>query len=318
VIETVLVTDCGLGDLSPEKAIFAQSGLTLVDGQCKDEEDILAAIATSSPAALLVYKLTVSRRVLESCDSVRAVIRYGVGVENIDQSAAAELGITVCGVSNYATEEVADHALSLILSLSRQLNYWAAVQPALRWASRMTSGEPLNLRSATLGIIGLGLIGRAVARRAAAFGMPVIAYDPIVGGDGEASFARLTSWEEFWEAAVIVTLHTPLTSDTRSLINDRVFSNASSMRYLVNTSRAAVIDRAALERALVRDTLQGVAVDVWWDEPPRPDDPLLAHPKITVTPHTAWLSEGSVTRLKAAAAYAVLDALGQPRIAGTI
>ena len=309
--ETVLVTDCELGDTKLERELLAQAHLRLIDGGCRSEDDVIAAARACSPLALLVHKLPITRETLANCPSLRVVVRYGVGVENIDATAASELGISVRNVAGYATNEVADHTLSLLLTLVRGIDGWQATSPAARWNLRSDSQPPPDLSTCTLGIIGLGSIGRAVARRAHAFGMNLVAYDPHCSPADADGLAPLTDWKSFWDVASIVTIHAPLTPATHRMIDEEVFDQARMVRYLINTSRAELVDRSSLEIALHKDILYGVGLDVWWSEPPITSDPLLSHPRVTFTPHVAWLSSTSTVRLKTAAAAAVTEALGR-------
>jgi D-3-phosphoglycerate dehydrogenase len=307
---SVLITDCDMGPATLEREVLEAAGYEVTHESCRTEDDVIAAVHSSGAVGLLVQYAPITRRVLESCSGVRCLVRYGVGLDSVDLDAARELDVAVLNVPDYGSAEVADHATTLLLSLLRGVPAWSAATARGEWPARGALPEPLELRGSVLGLVGFGAIAREVAVRAQAFGMRVVVHDPYVPDDAvTAAGARPVSWGELWSVSTAVSIHAPLTAATRGLVDWDALSQAGPGAYLVNTARAGLVDRDALERALAHGNLAGVGLDVWWEEPADPADPLLGHPRVLVTPHVAWLSPGSVQRLRASAAQRLLSVL---------
>lgn len=308
--ETVLITDYDMGEPDVERNILSEAGHQLATGTCRSEDDVVAAVAQSGAVGLLVQYAPITRRVLQACPSVRSVVRYGVGLDNVDLDAAAELGVQALNVPHYGSAEVADQAMSLLVSLLRGLPWWSAATRRGEWPARGELPDPLELGECTLGLFGFGAIARQVALRAQAFGMTVVAHDPYVPADVfGAAGVRSVDWTDLWSASTAVSLHAPLTEGTRGIVNAEALDLMPAGGFLVNTARAGLVDRAALEAALASGRLAGAGLDVWWQEPALPSDPLLGHPRVVITPHVAWLSPGSVDRLRAGAATRLVGSL---------
>ncbi len=251
---------------------------------------------------------------LERC---RVIVRGGVGYDNVDVAAASRRNIPVCNVPDYGTEEVADHAIAMMLSLRRGLTSYSeylGVDPVAGWRFDVA---PLVRRSRvqTFGIVGLGRIGRAAASRAAAFGMRILYFDPYVD---EPVYARAATLDALLEEADIVSLHCPLSAETRGLIGAAQLARMTPGSILVNTARGAVVDIDALPAALRAGRPGGVALDVLPKEPPDPDHELIAawrlQPtwlagRLLLSPHAAFYSPESVYDLRFKAAAAARDAL---------
>lgn len=307
---TVLITDCDMGPADLERGVLEPAGHDVVHAACRTEDDVVEAVRASGAVGLLVQYAPVTRAVLEACPGVRALFRYGVGMDNVDVAAARELGVVARNVPDYGSAEVADHAVTLLLSLLRGVPAWSARTAAGQWPVRGDLPEPRELRECTLGLLGFGAIAREVGARARAFGMDVVAHDPFVAdADVTAAGARPVGFEELWSSATAVSVHAPLTEGTRGVVDARALDLMAPGSFLVNTARAGLVDRAALEGALASGRLAGAGLDVWWSEPADPADPLLADPRVLLTPHVAWLSPGSVRRLRTSAASRLLDVL---------
>src|SRR3954465_9222941 len=232
-------------------------------------EDDLIRVGQEADAMLVSTREAVTRRVLENIPRVKVISRYGVGLDNVDLDAAADVGIVVPHYPGYCTAEVADHALAMILALNRRIveqdrslrqGAWVEHGPATR---RILRGPIQPLREQTLGIVGFGRIGQAVAARAKPFGVTIIAADPYV--DPEVAYAagvELVPLPELLQRADIVTMHTPLTPETRGFINADALALMKPTAVLVNTSRGPVIDLLALAEALQEERLAGAALDV--------------------------------------------------------
>ncbi len=245
-------------------------------------------------------------RKLKQC---RAVIRNGVGFDSVDVAAARQLGIPVCNVPDYGTEEVADHAVALILALCRQLFPLDAEAKALGWQIKV---EPKlrRLRELTLGIVGLGRIGTATALRAKALGFRVIFHDPYLpnGADKAVGIERVRSLDDLLSRSDVLSLHCPLTEETRHLISERELSLLKPGAFVVNTARGAVIRKDAILAALRDGRLAGAGLDVVEDEPLRTAEEA-ATPNLIVTCHAAFCSVESKVEMRTTSARLALAAV---------
>jgi D-3-phosphoglycerate dehydrogenase len=239
--------------------------------------------------------------VLENIPRVKVISRYGVGLDNVDLDAASDAGIVVTHYPGYCTAEVADHALAMILAHNRRIveqdralreGAWLEHGPATR---RILRGPIQPLREQTLGIVGFGRIGQAVAARAKPFGVSIIAADPyidpeIIRGAG----AEPVTLEELLRRADIVTVHTPLTPETRGMIDAAALALMRPSAVLVNTARGPIVDLPALAQALTNGDIAGAALDVVDPEPLPGDSPFYGLSNVILTPHSAYYSERSV------------------------
>jgi D-3-phosphoglycerate dehydrogenase len=309
---TVLVLPHVFRDLDPERAVLARRGVQVVDGTGLAREALLSR-AGRADAVLAQVPNQVDRAFVDRLDRCRVIGAYGVGYDHVDVAAAAARGITVVHVPDYGTEEVSDHALALVLGCARGLpRLGAAVREGV-WDYHR-SGPLYRLRTRTLGIIGLGRIGRRVADKARPFGLGLLATDPYVP---HAVFAEHGVEPRPLEALLgesdFVSLHVPLTPETRGLMNARTFALMKRGACLVNCARGAVVDIPALRAALDEGRVAAAGIDVLPAEPPPPDEPLLRDPRVLVTPHSAWYTEDSMTDLKQLLAEDVARVLaGEP------
>jgi D-3-phosphoglycerate dehydrogenase / 2-oxoglutarate reductase len=299
----VLITDCDHPDTLIERRIFAEAGITVHQAACRTEEDVLAA--GTGAAALLVQYAPVSARVLAGLPSIRVVGRYGTGLDSIDLPAATASGVEVVFVPDYAVQEVSDHALALTLALCRRVVAYSNAVRAGRWDLR-AAAMMHRLSTLRFGVIGLGRIGQAVARKATALGFDVVGYDVVEPPDAPVP---LVSLEELLSTSDIVSLHLPLSAQTRHLINASRLALMRPSAVLVNTSRGGVVDQAALGAAIFSGKLAGAALDVLDPEPPSPADPLVLSDRVIITPHVAFYSEESLAELKRKAAEGIVSAL---------
>jgi D-3-phosphoglycerate dehydrogenase len=260
-----------------------------------DEGEVIAR--TRDADALIVVYSPITRSVMSALEGVQVVVRTGVGYDVIDVPAATELGVIIVNVPDLWIREVANHALALLLAWNRKLIVLDSGVRAGVWNSTMPGGAGA-LHGETVGIVGLGNIGSAFARRVAALEMKVIAHDPYVE---PARFAALgverVSLEELAERADYVSVHTLLNAETRHLIGEAFFRRMKPTALLINTSRGPVVDERALVRALEDKRLAGAALDVWEQEPPAPDNPLLRMPNVIATPHAAYFSSAAVAQV---------------------
>jgi D-3-phosphoglycerate dehydrogenase len=264
--------------------------------------------------ALICFRMPVDRRALDAAPKLKVAVRSGVGYENFDLAAFAERGIPACNVPDYGSEEVAVHALSMMLALRRRVVYFDCELRNGVWRGWPKSLPMWRLTNQTVGIIGLGRIGSEFAKRARALFGEVLACDPYVGSEKFDSLAvQSVQLDELLQRSDNVTLHVPLTSRTRHLIGARELSQMKPTSVVVNTSRGAVVDQMALAEALQAGTIEGAACDVWEHEPARLDHPLLECDNFICSPHVAGLSvEGNIDNRTKQAQEVVRVLQGQP------
>lgn len=238
---------------------------------------------------------------------VRIIARAGIGLDAIDLEAARENRIAVFHTPDYATEEVATHAVALMLALNRRLVAGDAVarQDWRGWA-QLKPVRPLS--ELTVGIVGLGRIGRAVAERVRCFAGKIVGFDPYQA-EAIRGIRTTASLDELLEACDVLTLHIPLTDETRELIGARELNLLRPGALVVNVARGALIDQAALAAALEQGRLGGAGLDVLAVEPPPTEDPILSSPNVILSPHFAWYSEASNRRMREMAIDGILDYL---------
>ena len=257
-----------------------------------------ALIARTRDAdALVVAFSPITRAVMSALEGLKTVVRTGVGYDVIDVAAATELGVIVVNIPDLWIREVANHALALLLAWNRKVLTLDRQVRAGVWAGGVPGGAG-SLHGETIGIVGLGNIGSAFARRVAALETTVIACDPYVD---DRHFAALgverVSLERLAERSDYVSVHTLLSAETRHLIGEKFFARMKPTALLINTSRGPVVDEGALIRALRERRLAGAALDVWEDEPVARDNPLLALDNVIATPHAAYFSTAAVAAI---------------------
>ncbi|MGA2514130.1 MAG: C-terminal binding protein [Candidatus Limnocylindrales bacterium] len=299
----IVITDCDHRTIEIERAVFARAGYEMELAQCHTVDDVVAAGAGA--VALLTQYAPITDAVLAALPSVRVIGIYGASLDNVELPAAARRGLRVVNVPDYGVDEVADHTVGLILALTRGIVALDRAVHAGTWDFR-SGGDLRRGSEQQVGVIGLGLIGSAVARRALALRFRVVAVDPrrpAVEG------VRLVELEELLATSDLVSIHSRLDPSTRHLLNAAALARMKPGAYLVNTSRGGVVDQAALVEALRSGQLGGAALDVLEREPIAPDDPLLGLPNVVLTPHAAFYSRESLAEMKRRAAEAITAAL---------
>ncbi|WP_440312115.1 C-terminal binding protein [Leucobacter chromiireducens] len=312
----VVITDCDHGNVEIEQSVAERYGVELVVADCATESDVIEAGRGAS--ALLTQYAPVTARVLEALPELVAVGRYGVGVDTIDLDAASALGVAVCNVPDYGTEDVSDHAIAHALGLLRGLG--ALDRGLRRGESSLEPVRPLHRFSATtFGVYGLGLIGEATARKARALGFQVVGTDPRwAPGTTSPAGTTVVSAEELLESVELLSLHLPLTPATHHIIDDNAFAQMRQGVKLVNTCRGGVLDTAALIRALDGGRVAGAGLDVFEEEPLPQTSRLLEFDQVALSPHAAWYSEESFAELKRRAMENVLEAVVGRTSANTV
>jgi D-3-phosphoglycerate dehydrogenase / 2-oxoglutarate reductase len=253
---------------------------------------------TRDADALVISSSPVTRGVMGALEGLKVVARTGVGYDVIDVPAATELGVIVVNIPDIWVREVANHALALMLAWNRKIVTLDRQVHAGVWSAGVPGERTGSLHGETVGIVGLGNIGSAFARRVAAFETKVIAHDPYVD---DARFAALgverVTLEALAERADYVSVHTLLNAETRHLIGEAFFRRMKPTAILINTSRGPVVDEAALAKALTEKRLAGAALDVWEREPVAADNPLLRMDNVIATPHAAYFSSPAVAQV---------------------
>lgn len=280
--------------------------------RCREDAD-LDGPAVDADVLINWHHIALPARAVRRLRRCRGIVRASVGYDNIDLDAARACGIPVCNVPDYGTEEVADHAMALVLALARRLPLLDAHVRAGGWDWRAV-GSVGRLRDSALGIVGLGRIGTAVARRAQAFGFDVAFYDPFLPSGVEKSLAlvRCEELHELIERSWVLSLHAPLTAETFRMIGRHEIERMRPGTILVNTARGDLVDNDALIAALTEGRLLGAGLDVVSGEPGLPDE-IRASGRVLLTPHAAFYSDASLLELRRkAAATAGRLLLGQP------
>ena len=260
------------------------------------EDEVIAR--TRDAAALVVTFSPISRKVMSALEDLKVVVRTGVGYDVIDVPAATELGVVAVNIPDIWVREVANHAMALLLAWNRKIITLDRNVHAGSWGAGIPGAWTGSLYGETVGIVGLGNIGSAFARRVAAFEASVIAHDPYVD---DAHFKALgverVSLETLAERADYVSVHTLLNAETHHLINEAFLRRMKPTAMLINTARGPVVDERALAEALTEKRLACAALDVWEHEPVASDNPLLRMDNVIATPHAAFFSSSAVARV---------------------
>lgn len=292
----VVLTDHVFPEASLIEEILAKVGSQLEVHECLEEEGLIEI--TRDAEAVLVERARITRRVISNMERCRILVRHGVGFDTLDVEAATEAGICVCNVTDYCTQEVADHAMALLLALSRTLFLWDAEVRRGGWNVFTDGGKNRRIEGQVLGLVGFGKIGQAVARRAEGFGLQVVAYDPYIGAQAmEAVGVKKMELEELLRISDMVSLHLPLSAQTRHLINADRIRLMKSTAFLVNTARGGLVEQQALGEALVEGRLAGAGLDTFEQEPPAAEDLVRKLPNVILSPHAGFYSQGSLREL---------------------
>lgn len=303
----VAITDYTFPDLAIEMGIL-QPAAEVIGGQCKTLVALAPLVADAD--AVITQFAPIDAAAIAAMRQARVIVRYGIGVDNVDLAAARERGIPVANVPDYCINEVADHTLAFILSATRQI-----VPNALHLRSRQWGlAGPLTgmqaLADLSVGVVGLRRIGRAVATRLAPFGCRVLATDPLADAALARSVgAQLVAWNEMLAETDILTLHCPSTAQTRKMINAESLARMKSSATLVNLARGDLVDTPALVAALAAGRLAGAALDVCDPEPIPADSALRQMPNVVLSAHIASTSPRAVKTLRESAARIALAAI---------
>jgi D-3-phosphoglycerate dehydrogenase len=305
----VVITDHRFPNVEQERRAVEEAGGKLVIAQVTDE-DQLAELCKDADGVLTV-RAPISRRVIEAMQHCRIIVRYGIGIDSVDIPAATERGIMVANVPDYCVDEVSDQALTLLMMLSRQMIPAISLAREERWSiSKMPNLH--RLRGQTCGLAGCGKIGSLLAGKAAALGMRILIYDPYLSESRSREMgAELASLDALLARSDFISLHMPLNDQTHHLFGQATFAKMKDTACIINTARGGLIDEAALLAALHSGKIFGAGLDVMESETSFTPTgrALVNHPKVIVTPHTAWLSDEARNTLQARAVEQVIACL---------
>ena len=302
-----VITDYQYESIETERSIIEGAGFTLEGYQAKETKDLIPAVEDAQ--AVITQYADINAEVISHMKRARMIIKYGIGVNNIDCEAAAKKGIYVCNVPDYGVEEVSDHAVAMILALGKKLPILTEAFRNGDWG--YGSVVPLyRLSECTVGLVGFGRIPQMAARKLKGFGMRILAYDPYASEQtAKEAGVVLTDMEQIIKESDFISVHCPLAKDTRHIIGREEFRKMKSTAFVINTARGGIIDEAALMEALKEKEIAGAGIDVFEQEPPGSDNELLHLPNVIATPHSAWYSEVAVTNLQRKVAEEVVNVL---------
>jgi D-3-phosphoglycerate dehydrogenase len=307
----ILYADNDYPNIDLERELFTRAGVDIVVAQCKTEDDVIHH--GKGCAAVLLQYAPITTRVLAALPEVGLISRIGAGFDTIDTDACEQAGVWVGNSPDYGVGEVSTHALALALALLRNIVAYDRDVRAGKWHF-LSSGTLPRTGSLTLGIVGLGRIGKRMAHISRNVFKRVVAYDPhIIDGDFPAYVERAATLNDLARQADVVTLHTPLNRETRGLIDAKFFGALKRGSFLVNTSRGAVVALPDLLAALEAGVFAGVGLDVLPDEPVPRDSALLRDPRVILTPHSAFYSVESEIELRRKAAQNIVSWLNTGR-----
>jgi phosphoglycerate dehydrogenase-like enzyme len=299
------------------KKILLDAGCELTeafDAGMADVNDLRSKLPGVDAVLAGVEPYTAELLASDEAKELKVISRWGVGFDGIDLNAAADRGVLVTNTPNLLNDAVADLTFGLILALARRLHEGHCIMISGEWKASWG----VDVGGATLGILGIGRIGKAVAKRAAGFGMKILACDPFPQPDAEALGVTMVELDELLSQSDFVTIHTALTDETRGLIGADALRKMKSDAMLINTSRGAVLDEDALVRALQKGTIGGAALDTYLKEPLAADHPLRSCPNVLLTPHQASFGVTTGKQVSRAAAQAIVDAMNGRRPASVV
>jgi D-3-phosphoglycerate dehydrogenase len=297
----IVVTDATFPNLDQERAVAARYGSTLEEARCATAAEVV--MAAQDTDVLLVQFAQVTSEAIERLAPTAAIVRYGLGLDNIDLAAARRKGVRVAYVPDYATGEVADHTAALALTALRKILPLDRSVREGRWDPVGISHPMLGFQQSVVGFVGFGRIGKEVHARLRPFGFRALVSDPYAD-ESELKTLQVQSvdLDTLFATADLICLHAPLTPATKHLVNAERLQRMKATAVIVNTARGALIDTAALESALLENRIGGAALDVFEQEPLPLESPLRQLSNVILTPHAAWYSAQSALRVQALAA----------------
>jgi len=298
----VVFTDVLFKEYDIESRILQPLGVELVVKKPQGEQDLIN-LAKDADGLMGIY-FPINQRMLEQLPRLKVISVWGVGTNHIDIEAATQKNVIVANVPDYCTDEVSTHAVALILGCARQISQYDRFLQQGEWAYGKI---PLKrFAGKTVGIAGLGAIGRAVAEKLAGFNVNLIGYDAFVAKEVMQSLnVKKVDFKELLAQSDFITIHTPLTDETHHLFDAEQFRQMKNTAFIINTSRGGVINEAALVAALEKGEIAGGALDVFETEPPDRNQGPIGHPRLTLTPHIGWQSAEAMVECRVKAAESV-------------
>lgn len=294
-----IIVDCDHGHIEIEKEIFAKAGIEVSLKQVYSEDDVIRECQDAE--LFIVQYAKISKKVMDNCPKLKFVVRYGVGVDTIDVAEATKHGIQVANVPDYSVNEVADHAISLALAQARAIVKMNRYTKTEKWDFREAI-PVLRFSRMTVGVIGLGRIGRNFAQKMHALGFTVIGADPYFKATPETdAYVKAVSMDEVISQSDIISIHCPAEGN-QDLFNRDTFKKMKKNAILINVARGGIVNEEALDEALTNGEIAGAGLDCMLGEPVSKDSPLFRHENLIVTPHMAWYSEDAFQELKRKAA----------------
>ncbi len=324
----VVIADFIADELAPEIKILGELA-EVVAFDATDESQLIGRI-DDADAVMLYHNLSITQSTIKCLVNCKLIVRCGVGIDNVDYEFAASCNIPVANVPDYGSEEVADTAIGMMLTLARGIHLYNSRLQCDSGPWMYTQAVPLQrLRGRTFGIVGLGRIGSAAAIRAKAIGMDVAFYDPYIndGYDKALGIRRVESLDELLSQAYVLSLHCPLTEETRGLLNTHTIGRIQPGSILINTARGDIVDTCAIPEALASGHLAGVGLDVLVNEPPEYNDSLIlawkdpnhpAHDRLIINPHAAFYTEQGLAEIRNKASSACYRALTGQRLRNVV
>ncbi len=303
----VVVTDHLFSSMAEEREMFACMDTELLEGQCQGEEETIALSRTAD--AILNTYAPMTEKVIDALEQCRVIVRFGIGVDNVAVDAATRRGIMVANTTDYCIDEVADQAMALLLACARALFPSAKIARDAAWDFKRMP-RLTRIRGQTLGLLGVGRIGSAVAARAKGFGLRILAYDPYVSAEAVRKMdVEGVDLDTLLRESDFLSIHVPLNAETTGMVGEEAIRKMKPTAFLINVARGKIVDQAALCQALQQGRIAGTALDVLETEPPRPDDPILQLSNVILTPHSAWYSEQSREEMRRRAVGQVVSVL---------
>jgi D-3-phosphoglycerate dehydrogenase / 2-oxoglutarate reductase len=306
----IAITDYTFPDLSMEEAVLLPAGIEIVSFKEKRSPEELAELVRDADAVIAQFA-PVNAEVIAAMTKAKAIVRYGIGYDNVDTTAARERGIPVCNIPDYCIDEVADHTLAFILAITRQVVPNALHLREGQWGFATPLTAMSSLKHLTIGIVGFGRIGREVAKRLLAFKARVLVFDPVVAADEIAKTGAVAaaSFDELLAKSDIVSPHCPSTPKTKQLFNSAAFAKMKHGSVFINVGRGDLVDSSAITEALQSGHIAGAALDVFDPEPIPADHPIRTMPNVILAAHIASASPPAVRVLRETAARIALQAV---------
>jgi D-3-phosphoglycerate dehydrogenase len=312
----VVISDYDYGDVNVERPLIEGAGFELVPAQCKSEDELIEVAYDAS--AVITQYARVGEKTINSFTNCRLIARYGTGVDIVDVEAATRRNILVTNIPDYCVDEVADHAMGLLLACIRKLKIYDKTLRSGVW--RWQIGQPIHrIRGRTMGLLAFGKIARAIAERAKPFGVRLIAYDAYLPKEAFVPYGVTpVSFDELIKQADYLMIQVPLTSETRGIIGEAELRKMRPSCVLINTSRGPLVNKDALYKALKEEWISAAGVDDIDPEPTKqrdwkPESPLFDLDNLIITPHSAYYSEESIHEARQRTAEEVVRVLsGHP------